>query len=102
MTSELQQKEIDKKVSLVVKEFLKTNDTISNIATKLSISSSSVQRYLNSERIVELFGPEVKALIETKLAKNKQEGLSKGGIISTSMNEPIRDSEGHFIGNKKR
>ena len=40
--------------------------------------------------------------ISLKLNQNKKNGLSRGGIISTTNNVPIRDENGKFTGNKKR
>lgn len=103
-----QQIEIKKQqVKLVIDSFLKYKDiTIDELSKIIGVSSSSIQRYLNDVEYIELiYGTEAKTILEKvseKLKKNKNDGLSKGGINSTTNNVPIRDENGKFTGNKKR
>jgi hypothetical protein len=102
MISREQEIKINENVLKVVKAFLKTKGSMEEISEITEIPSSSVQRYLNDEvRIKSLLGKETYDEIVKIKEENKLKGLKKGGIISTSKNEPIRDENGHFIGNKK-
>jgi hypothetical protein len=102
MISQEQEIKINEKILKVVKAFLETKGSMEEISKITEISSSSVQRYLNDEvRITNLLGKETYDEIVKIIEENKLNGLKKGGTISTSKNEPIRDENGHFIGNKK-
>lgn len=73
---------------------------INEIAEILSISSSSVQRYLNDELIEEELGNEVKTEIKEKLIQMKKNGNIKGGINYSRNNIALKDKKGKFIGSK--
>jgi len=95
------------KVKTSVDTFLSNdNYTIEDVASITQISSSSVQRYLNDISSIEfIYGVDAKETLiklRERLNKNKDRGLSQGGIISTTNNEPIRDENGKFTGNKRR
>lgn len=102
MVNEFQQREIEQKILMVVRDFCTNGGSIEDVSSRTGISSSSVQRYLNHQKIITLLGQVVYDNVQAQLQINKQNGLSKGGINSTSNYEAVRDSEGHFIGNVKR
>ena len=103
MLSKAQEIEINEKVLKVAREFINTGYSIEEVSNVTGISKSSVQRYLNDEkRIVNLLGHDSYNKIQEMLKVNKQEGLSKGGSISTTNNTPIRDENGKFAGNVKK
>lgn len=106
MLSEQQYEKKIERIRLVVDSFLSNNVSITELATFINISKSTIQRDLNNiEYIREIYGGEAKDIlkrISDKLKKNKENGLSRGGINSTTNNEPIRDENGKFTGNKKR
>lgn len=106
MLSEQQYEKKLERIRLVVDSFLSNNVSITELATFINISKSTIQRDLNDiEYIREIYGGEAKDIlkrISDKLKKNKENGLSRGGINSTTNNEPIRDANGKFTGNKKR
>lgn len=102
MVNESQQREIDKKILMVVRDFCTNGGSIQDVSNRTGISSSSVQRYLNNQKIITLLGQVVYDSVQAQLQMNKQNGLSRGGINSTNNYEALRDSEGHFIGNVKR
>ena len=102
MVSDKQNMEIEKKILIVAKTFLETPVSNEEIAEITKISSSSVQRYLNDSRIITLLGQEAYDEIQKKIKENRLNSRKKGGIISTTNNMPLRDSDGKFNGNKKR
>ena len=102
MLSKKQRIEIDKRISLVVKTFLENNNSIDDVAQKLGISSSTVQRDLSSERIIVLFGENVYWKVKKQKARKKAEGLSKGGNLSQARNELLRDENGKFQGVRRK
>lgn len=106
MLSEQQYEKKLERIRLVVDSFLSNNVSITELSTFINISKSTIQRDLNDiEYIREIYGGEAKDIlkrISDKLKKNKENGLSRGGINSTTNNEPIRDENGKFTGNKKR
>ena len=102
MVSIEQRREIDLKIMKTVRTFLEFPLSMEEIAAITGIPSSSVQRYLNDKRIIELFDKNVYDTIQALLKKNRLESRKKGGIISTTNNVPVRDDDGKFSGNKRR
>ena len=102
MISEEKRREIDLKIMKVTRAFLEHPVSIEEIASITGISSSSVQRYLNDKRIIELFDKDIYDQIQTLLKINRLESQKKGGVISTRKNEPLRDSIGRFSGNRRK
>jgi len=102
MLSENQEKIILEKVKKVVDAFSKTSGSIEEISRMTGISTSSVQRYLNSERVIELFGPEVADGIKRKLEENLHNAKIKGGQNFALNNVAEKDEFGKFSGSKKR
>jgi len=107
MISNSQHVEKIQRISKVVDTFLFYEDISINELSKITnISSSTIQRDLNNLEYIEIvYGSRSKEVFEKineKLKKNKKNGLSRGGITSTINNEPIRDANGKFTGNKKR
>lgn len=106
MLSKSQQLEKEEKIKKVVDMFLNSNLTINELSKEVNIPSSSIQRYLNDvDYIAMIYGSEAKEkllLITEKLKTNKKEGLIRGGVMSTINNEPIRDKNGKFTGNRKK
>lgn len=101
MLSEEQKRKKDLKILKVTSEFINNPLSIEEISQITGISSSSVQRYLNDKRIIELLGKETYDEIKHLLKIRKMQAVSKGGFVSTRNNEPVRDENGKFIGNKK-
>lgn len=76
-----------------------------------TFSSSSLQRYFN-ELIPEIpivnyqgkeyTGAEFKSLLQKKMAEKKQAAPQKGGISSSIKTSALKDSNGRFIGSKKK
>lgn len=103
MLSKEQEINIRKKILKVTAEFINTGYSIGKVSEITGISSSSIQRYLNDKkRIITLLGEEVYDEIQQMLKINKEKGLSKGGYLSSLNNEPIKGSDGKFIGNRKK
>lgn len=107
MLSEEQIEKKKKRIELVVDAFLSSNDlSIDELSKKLNIPKSTIQRDLNDLEYIKMVysGNSLQILkqISDKLKQNKKEGLSKGGVNSTNLNQPIRNNDGKFIGNKKR
>lgn len=100
MTSEEQKREINKKILLVTEEFLCVGGTIEDISNKTGISSSSVQRYLNDKRIIDLLGQDVYEEIQNKLKNNKYNGEQLGGEMFANNNISLKDSTGKFTGSR--
>ena len=106
----LSDEQINKKterIKKVVDAFLSyENISINQLSKIIGIPSSTIQRDLNEvEYITAIYtdrSKEVLTIISEKLKENKKFGLSRGGIISTTNNMPIRDENGKFTGNKKR
>lgn len=102
----LDEKERRENILKVTKYILEhMNATILEISEATGISASSVQRYLSDDVIDELKDLDVSnphQIIQGILKNHKQEGLSKGGQVATSNNEPIRDEKGHFVGATKK
>jgi len=107
MFNNAQIEEKKKRVKLVVESFLSYDDiTISQLSKIINISSSTIQRDLNDvEYIHDIYKEHTKDIltkISEKLKNSKKNGLSRGGINSTTNNEPIRDENGKFTGNRKK
>ena len=107
MFNEAQVAEKEKRVKLVVDTFLSYDDiTISQLSKIINVSSSTIQRDLNDvqyiHNIYEENAKDILIKISGKLKNSKEKGLSRGGINSTTNNEPIRDDNGKFTGNRKK
>ena len=95
-------KDKEKKICITVKTFLEhPNFTNEELAKLTGFSSSSVQRYLNDPIIKELFSEETFNKIKELLSSNIKDARRKGGINSFQNNEPVKESNGYFNGNKK-
>lgn len=95
------------RVKKVVDTFLSYEDiSINQLSEIIHVSPSTIQRDLNDlEYIRMIYADEAKEKfkqISERLKKNRKNGLSRGGINSTTNNVPIRDENGKFAGNKKR
>ena len=95
-------KDKEKKICITVKAFLEhPNFTNEELAKLTGFSSSSVQRYLNDAIIKEIFSEETFNKIKELLSNNIKDARRKGGINSFQNNEPVKESNGYFNGNKK-
>ena len=95
-------KDKEKKICITVKAFLEhPNFTNEELAKLTGFSSSSVQRYLNDAIIKEIFSEETFNKIKELLSNNIKNARRKGGINSFQNNEPVKESNGYFNGNKK-
>ena len=104
-SSQIEEKQ--KRVKFVVDSFLSYDDiSISQLSKIINISSSTIQRDLNDvEYIHDVYEERAKDIlikISGKLKNSKKKGLIRGGINSTTNNEPIRDENGKFTGNRKK
>ena len=107
MISHAQHVEKLERVKKVIDTFLSYEDISINELSKITkISSSTIQRDLNDlDYIRMVYGGRSKEVFEKiseRLKKNRKNGLSRGGTISTTNNIPTRDENGKFTGNKKR
>lgn len=102
MVSNKQRLEIEARKIRVAKEILSSKKTIEELSASINVPRSTIQRDLNSKELKELIGEESYNKIQTILKENKKVGLSKGGKISVSKNELIRNELGKFEGVKKR
>lgn len=107
MLSEKQRLEKLERIKLEVDTFLSyDNICINELSTLIHKPSSTIQRDLNDVGfITEIYGDKAKEILKSisqKLKQNKANGLRTGGINSTTNNEPIRDDNGKFVGNRKR
>lgn len=102
MLSNEQRLDIDKKIMLVTRVFLEHPASFEEIAKRTNISSSSVQRYLNDKRIIELLDKDTYDHIQELIKINTKAGRSKGGYISTKNNIATKDENGKFNGSIKR
>ena len=96
--------EINRKVICSVLCYIAGDYSISiNTVSKITgISSSSVQRYLKLERVINLaFGKEVYSRIQESLINNKVEGNRKGGINSFLNNASSKGEDGKFTGSTR-
>ncbi|MBQ8192866.1 MAG: hypothetical protein IJZ46_02210, partial [Bacilli bacterium] len=63
------------------------------------LSKSSIQRYLNEEKIIsELFNTEIANKVKQGLENNKVNARIKGGLNSYRNNVAVKDEYGKFIG----
>ena len=106
MLSESQHIEKLERVRKVVDAFLSNDVSINELSVITNVSKSTIQRDLNDIKYIEeaygINAKEILKQISDKLKHNKENGLSRGGINSTTNNEPTRDENGKFTGNKKR
>ena len=106
MLSEQQYEEKLRKVDTVVKSFLGSKKTISEISKETGIPSSSVQRYLNDiTSIKTLYKDDSNLIIEAikgVLENNRLEAPYIGGLAFASNNISTKDSYGHFTGSRRR
>lgn len=102
MLSEEQRRQKDLNILKATSEFINNPASMKEIAAKTGLTPSSVQRYLNDKRIIELLGQEVYDEIQNNLKILKQEAVKKGGIIFAKNNISIKDEQGKFNGSQKR
>ena len=99
MVTDRQYKAIEMKILKVAKAFLENPVSNIELSEITGISPSSVQRYLNDPEIINLLGQETFDRIQELLDYNRLTARQEGGIISTTNNKPLRDSNGKFTGN---
>lgn len=104
MLNEEQQKLKTKKIIFTVRKFLDSDcESILQLSKEIDISSSSIQRYLNEEKIItQYLGDDVYDLVQEKLKINKEYGVIKGAHNSLLNNISTKDSHGKFTGCKSR
>ncbi len=102
MVSAEQRIRIDQNILKAVQAYLISGGTMKEVAQETGLTPSTVQRYLNSERIIELLDQEVYDDVQEKLKQSTIEARSRGGVASTRENIGIRSEDGKFIGNRKR
>ncbi|MBE6160072.1 MAG: hypothetical protein E7157_03375 [Lactobacillales bacterium] len=71
---------------------------IQEIANELGLSTSCIQRYLNSSIIEEELGENIKVEVQERLEKNINKGRKKGGEEYAVNNEAAKGEDGKFIG----
>jgi len=95
----------EKKICLTVKAFLenshKTIIELSELPELEGISKSSIQRYLNDPKIIELFDQKTFDHIQKLLEENNLEGKKRGGLNSFKNNKALKNYQGRFVGNFK-
>lgn len=97
MLSKEQAAEKEKKILKCVRTFLKSNGNIQEVSKITGIPTSSVQRYLNEkETILERLGNDIYEAVQEQLRLNKEEGLSRGGKVTTSRYSYLRDNSGKY------
>ena len=90
-----------RKIVRAVAAFIATDykATIIDLVTITGLSKSSIQRYLNEEKIIsELFNVEIANSVKQGLEDNKVNARIKGGLNSYRNNVAVKDSDGKFIG----
>jgi hypothetical protein len=90
-----------RKIVKAVAAFIATDykATILDLVTITGLSKSSIQRYLNEEKIIsELFNVEIANSVKQGLEDNKVNARIKGGLNSYRNNVAVKDSDGKFIG----
>ncbi len=104
MLSEEQKNIKLKRILFTVQSFLETDcNNLEELAQKINIPSSSIQRYLQEKQIIEeYFGEEIYDMVREKINLNKAEGLSKGGTNFVNYNIAIKDEKGKFTGSRRR
>ena len=95
---------IKKRINVLktAKLFIEEDCFIKDIADKLNLTTSSVQRYLNDPIIKEEFGDETAVFIKNKLLKNKESGNLNGGLQFVKKNNALKDKNGKFIGSQPK
>lgn len=89
----------EEKIKLVTTTFLDhPTMTINEISDLTSISSSSVQRYLNINEIKAIVIPNLGVTIEEQLRKNMIAGRSRGGKTTFVKYDAMKDDSGRYIG----
>lgn len=95
----------DKKICLTVKCFLEhptfSAQQLSELTELKGISRSSIQRYLKSELINDMFGEDIYQKIQELLKLNHLSAQKKGGINSFLNNQSVKDRNGQFMGSTK-
>jgi len=94
--------EIDKKIMLVTRTFLEHPGSMESISKRTKIPASSVQRYLNDKRIIELLDRDTYDRIQALIRINTTAARSKGGYVSSKNNIAIKDNDGKFIGSIRK
>lgn len=102
MLSDKQEREILEKVRRVVDIFSKSSVSIEEIAEMTGIPASTVQRYLNSDKVAKMFGDEKAISIKNQLKENLRMAKIRGGENSARNNIALRDEEGKFKGSSRR
>ncbi|MCI9084730.1 MAG: hypothetical protein HFH46_03870 [Bacilli bacterium] len=104
MMSEEQKKIKLKRILFTVQSFLESDcRNLEELSKEIGIPSSSIQRYLKEKQVIEeYFGSEIYEIIRERLAFNKTEGLSKGGINFVNFNISTKDETGKFTGSRRR
>ena len=90
-----------RKIVKAVAAFIATDykATILDLVTITGLSKSSIQRYLNEEKIIsELFNTEIANKVKQGLENNKVNARIKGGLNSYRNNIAVKDYDGKFIG----
>ena len=90
-----------RKIVKAVAAFIATDykATILDLVTITGLSKSSIQRYLNEEKIIsELFNTEIANKVKQGLENNKVNARIKGGLNSYRNNGAVKDVYGKFIG----
>ena len=90
-----------RKIVKAVAAFMVTDykANILDLVNITGLSKSSIQRYLNEERIIaELFDNEVAANVKQGLENNRANARIKGGLNSYRNNVVVKDSDGKFVG----
>lgn len=89
-------------ILIVVGEFLRSPDlSIQELATRVNLSPSSVQRYLNDEYIKHYLGNDIDEQIQTYLSEHKKLRSKRGGLSYASNHRALKDEQGKFIGSIK-
>lgn len=91
-----------KKVRSILDE-LNNSSSIKEISEKTKIPTSTIQRYLNNNKLLKECGLTDNdiANINTWLSNSKKSGLSKGGKNSQEKYTYNRDNSGHYTGIKR-
>lgn len=90
-----------RKIVKAVAAFIATDykATILDLVTITGLSKSSIQRYLNEEKIIsELFNTEIANKVKQGLENNKVNARIKGGLNSYRNNVAVKAADGKFIG----
>ena len=88
-----------RKIVKAVAAFIATDykATILDLVTITGLSKSSIQRYLNEEKIIsELFNTEIASKVKQGLENNKVNARIKGGLNSYRNNVAVKDYDGSY------